>query len=384
VTQDTGTSVAVERARRFADDVVRPAAATIDAEGRMPREVMEAMAAEGLICPSLPKQLGGHGLNPVDAGLVTEAIGRACCSTRTIMTIQDALVGQTLMRWGSETHQRHLPDIAAGRRLAAFALTEPEVGSDARGITTRYEADGAGFRLSGRKKWITFGGIADLFLVVATGDDGPSVFLMERDAGGLVTEPMEGLIGNRGTHVAEIRLDATPVVAGSVVGRLGGAFPFVAGSALDNGRYSVAWGGVGIIAEATDLMCRRALERHQFGAPIADHQLIRGLIGDAKTSLHASRALCLRAGELRAAKNPQAVVETTMAKVFASRAANRAAADAVQVFGGDGCSSRFPVERLLREAKIVEIIEGTTQILTSEIAKNALREAAPRPRPGKR
>jgi hypothetical protein len=364
--------------RQFANQAIRPFAARFDAEERIPRELIDQMAERGYLAASFPEEYGGLGLDPVAYGLFTAEIGKACSSTRALLTVHTSLVGETLLRWGTdEQKNRLLPAMARGEKLAAFALSEPGAGSDARSIQTRYHRQGDHFILNGRKKWITLSGIADLFLVIATDGKQTTAFLVDREGGGITTTPIRGLLGNRAVHVAEIDFRDVAVPARNVLGQEGTGFMYIVNTALDFGRYSVAWGGLGIAQEALEAMVAYSRSRKQFGEKIYKYQLIQGMIGDAVTKIHAARALCLHAGRLRREKHNDAAIETNIAKYYTSTIAGQIASDAVQVHGANGCCGQYPAERLFREAKILEIIEGTSQIQQEIIARFGLRRYYP-------
>ena len=361
--------------RRFADEEIRPRAGQFDQNEGLPRDIINRMAEKKLLLASLPEEYGGLGLDPVHYGFLTEEISKACCSTAGLLTVQCSLVGETLFKWGSDyLKDKWLPLLASGETIGAFALSEPDVGSNARDVQTNYEPKGDGFILNGRKKWISFGDIADVFIVIASCGSVKTAFVVEREMDGLETSPMKGLLARRASHVAEIELNDVYVPAENIIGKLGSGFPYVVGTALDNGRYSIAWSGVAIAQEALDAMVTYSRSRKQFNKKLCEFQLIQGMIADAVTKIHAARALCIRAGQLRQQGDSNAVAETTIAKYFTSKVAMEVATDAVQVHGGNGCSNSFPVERLFREAKVLEIIEGTSQIQQQMIAKYGLRQ----------
>jgi len=365
----------LEEARAFADKEIRPRALEFDQKGALARDLIAKMAEKKYLVASLPERYGGLGLDPVYYGLFTEEIGKACCSTRSLITVQSSLVGETLLKWGSDEHRAELlPLMASGKRIGAFALTEPEVGTNAQGVQTTYSETSHGYVLSGRKKWASFGGIADFFIVIAKSKKQISAFIVEHDTKGVTTIPMQGLLAGRASHIAEIVLDDVVVPVSNVIGKPGSGYPYILGTALDHGRYSIAWGGVAVAQACIDAMVVYARERRQFDTKICEFQLIQGIIGDAVTKTHAARALCIRAGHLRQERNREAVVETTIAKYFASKVAMEVATDAVQVYGGNGCIDSYPVERLFREAKLLEIIEGTSQIQQQMIAGYGLRK----------
>jgi alkylation response protein AidB-like acyl-CoA dehydrogenase len=373
--EDTRQKMIVNEAREFAAEVLRPRAGDFDREETLPKDVLDEMAKRKFLLASLPEAYGGLALNPIYYGFFTEEIGKACCSTRGLITVQSSLIGETLLKWGSEEQKtRWLLSVASGEMLGAFALSEPEIGTDARGVQTRYKKDGKDYLLNGRKKWISFGEIAGFFIVIASGESEITAFIVERDRPGISVCPIKGLLGNRAAHLAEIELKDVRVPEDNVIGKPGSGFSFIVGTALDHGRYSIAWAGVAIAQEALDCMATYARKRKQFGRKIGEYQLIQRLICNAVTQTHAARALCVKAGEMRMRGDSQAVSETTIAKYFTSKIAMGIASDAIQVHGGIGCSNRYPVERLFREAKLLEIIEGTSQIQQQIIALYGLRK----------
>jgi alkylation response protein AidB-like acyl-CoA dehydrogenase len=264
--------------------------------------------------------------------------------------------------------------MATGTKIGAFALSEPDVGSNARGVQTTYQKSGNKYVINGIKKWISFGEIADFFLVIASNDTQITAFIVECEFEGIEIRPIKGMLACRASHIAEIEFNNVAVPAENVIGEIGTAFHYIVTHALDHGRYSIAWGGVAVAQEALEAMVSYATTRAQFGKKIYEFQLIRGMIGDAVTKTHAARALCLKAGEMRKKKDPYATTETTIAKYFSSKVAMEVALDSVQVHGGNGCCNSYAAERLFREAKVLEIIEGTSQIQQEIIAKYGLRK----------
>lgn len=365
----------LNEARQFSDQEVRPFAGEFEEKGAIPRELINKMAAKGYLGASFPKEYGGLGLDPVYYGLFTEEIGKACASTRSILTVHTSLVGETLLRWGTQMQKdKWLPRMVKGEAIGAFALTEPNVGTDAKGVETSYRKEGKKYVLKGKKKWITLGDIADIFLVIASQDGKVTAFLVERAFGGVTTTPIKGLLAGRAAHIAEIEFNDVEVPEENIVGKEGAGFAYVVNTALDHGRYSIAWAGVAIAQEALEAMVTYSRQRSQFGQKIYHFQLIQGIIGDAVTKIHAGRALCLRAGELRKTNHDDAIIETTIAKYFTSKIAMEVTIDAVQVHGGNGCCNQYPVERLFREAKVLEIIEGTSQVQQEMISRYGLRK----------
>lgn len=363
----------VEGAKAFAQSEIRPYVREFEEQGGVSRELIGKMAAKGYLAAPFPKEYGGLAMDQVYYGMLAEEIGKACVATKSLLTVHTSLVGETLLRWGNEAQRnKWLPLMAQGERIAAFALTEPQVGSDAKNVQSSYEKKGDHYVINGKKKWITFGHLADLFIVIAANNGKSTAFLVERSFPGVKTSPITGLMAGRSTYLAEIDLENVEVPAENILGKIDNGFEYVVSTALDHGRYSVAWSGISIAQEALELMVTYSRNRSQFGEKIRSFQLIKGMISDAVTKIHAARALCLRAGELRNANNSEYIIETTMAKYFASKVAVEVTNDALQIHGANGFSSEYAVERLYREAKVLEIIEGSSQIQQEIIASFGL------------
>ena len=369
--------------RAFAGDYIAPQAGDFDRQEAMPRQFLDGLAERGYLASHVPPEHGGRGLDMISYGLLHEEFGRVCSSTRTFLTVHDMVAEVILRIGGDELRNAWLPALTAGRYLAAFALTEPEAGSDAAAIQTTAAQDGEGYLLTGQKKWISFGQVADLFLVIARIGEGgpPGGFLVRRDTPGLTITPMKGLLGLRGTMLAELHFDECPVSGDSRVGPAGMPSGLLTGTALQLGRYSVAWGCVGIGESCMEASFQYSSERTQFGVLLGQHQLIRRMLTDMVTDVRAARLLCLQAGHLLQARDATAIQATLIAKYFASRMANRVASDAVQIHGANGTSDTRPIERHFRDARIMEIIEGSTQIQQITIAKYGLQEYRPRGSP---
>jgi alkylation response protein AidB-like acyl-CoA dehydrogenase len=351
------------KAREFVRERIAPHAGRWEREEGFPVELIDELRKAGLLGAPLPAEVGGGALDPVAYGLVTEEIGRGCSSVRSLLTVHD-MATLAVHRWGSPVLREELvPSLARGERVAAFALSEPGVGSDGAAVETEARRDGGGHLvLSGRKKWITCGRIADLFLVIARHDLGPVALLVDGDSEGIAREPIRDVMGTGASHLAALTFDGCRVPEGRIVGRPGFGFSAVAATALDHGRYSVAWGSVGIAQACLDASLAYTAERRQFGVPLREHQLVRRELTDMIVDTRAARLLCYRAGHLRRAGSPAALGETQVAKYFASRAAVRAARAAVQLHGANGLSPAYPVARYLRDAQVTEIIEGSSQI----------------------
>jgi len=348
--------------RAFAAAEIAPHAGRWDREEKIPAELVGKLREQGYLGSLLSRELGGGRTDMITYGLLTEEVARACSSVRSLLTVHD-MVAHAIQRWGSrELKDRYLPSMARGELLGALALSEPNAGSDAKSVETTATEDGDSWVIEGRKKWTTFGQIAGLFLVFAQVTDKPAAFLVERETPGLTVKPLRGITGTRASMLAELFFEGCRIPKGHLVGRVGFGISHVAAAALEQGRYSVAWGSVGIAQACLDACRSYAADRRQFGVPLADHQLVRRMLTDMIVDVRAARLLCLRAGGLRESGDPGAFMETMAAKYFASRVAVRAANDAVQIHGANGISEDYPVNRYLRDAKVMEIIEGSTQI----------------------
>jgi glutaryl-CoA dehydrogenase (non-decarboxylating) len=353
--------------REFVEREIVPFADTFDREERLPPEIITKLAASGYLRAALPEKSGG--MDAVTLGLLNEEVGRGCSSVRSLLTVHHMVV-IAVSRWGSERQKKDwLPPLAGGETIAAFGLSEQNVGSDARQVETAATRVGDSFILNGEKKWISFGQVASLFLIFARCEGRPCAFLVPHDADGFSTRSMTGLLGVRASMLAELRLTECRVPQESLIGGVGFGFSHIAATALDYGRYSVAWGCVGIAQACLDACLSHARERKQFGSLLKDHQLVRRMLSDMMTEVRAARLLCLHAGHLKELGDPAAIPETFIAKYFASRTAMRAASNAVQIHGARGCSAESSVARYFRDAKVMEIIEGSNEIQQLTIAE---------------
>ena len=360
--------------RAFVDEAIAPYANQWDREERTPLELIQKLAHKGYLGALLPKDMGGSGMDTITYGLLSEEIGRGCSSLRSLLTVHN-MVAYALLKWGSQSQKAYwIPKLASGDAIAAFALSEPNVGSDAKSVETTAILSGNSYLLNGKKKWITYGQIADVFLVFAQCDGKPSAFLVDKNSPGLSIEPISGMLGVRASMLAQLHLNDCQISQENLVCRQGFGFSHVAASALDCGRYSVAWGCVGIAQACLEACIEYTSQRKQFGVYLREHQLIRQLITDAIVNIKAARLLCYQAGYLKDIGNPKSIMETSIAKYFASTTATKVTSDAVQIHGGNGCSSDYPVQRYFRDAKIMEIIEGSTQIQQLTIADYGYQE----------
>ena len=360
--------------RDFVEREIIPDANRCDREQNTPVQLIQKLAQREYLGAVIPKAQGGSNMDAIAFGLLNEEIGRGCSSLRSLLTVH-SMVARAICKWGSK-HQKEywLPKLATGEAIAAFALSEPNVGSDAKSVETTATISGDSYVLNGQKKWITYGQIADIFLVFAQCENQPSAFLVEKDSPGLSIKPISGMLGVRASMLAELHLDNCRIPQENLVGRLGFGFSYVASSALDYGRYSVAWGCVGVAQACLEACLRYTSQRKQFGVYLKEHQLIRQMIAEMIVNIKAARLLCYQAGYLKEIGDPRAFTETSIAKYFAAKILTNVANDAVQIHGANGCSSEYPVERYLRDAKIMEIIEGSTQIQQISIADYGYQE----------
>ena len=355
--------------RQFAKKEIEPYAAEWDRTEQLPRSVIQQLGERKYLGSIIPERWGGAGLEMISYGLLHEEFGRACSSLRSLITVHD-MVAFAILKWGSEKQKSTwLPQLASGSIIAGFAASEPDVGSEIANIKTTATAHNGGFSLRGRKKWITAGQIADLFLVLAKAEGKPTTFLVERSRPNFDVKPIHGMLGTRASMLAELTFDDCPVSSEDILGRTGFGLLTAVSTGLGLGRYSVACGCVGIAQACLDASLQYANSREQFGALLRDHQLIQQLLSEMVTNVRAARLLCFHAGYLKQAGDPGAELQTFIAKYFASRAATKSATDAVQIHGAIGCTGVHSVERYFRDAKIMEIIEGSTQIQQMTIAK---------------
>jgi glutaryl-CoA dehydrogenase (non-decarboxylating) len=351
------------RVRDFVKNNLDPVASQIDASQTTPTSLIRAMAEAGWLGAALPTDWGGGGLDPLSYGLVTEEVGRASSAVRSLMTVHN-MSAQAIVRFGSkEQRARWLPFLCKGQKTIAFALTEPDARGAAGEINTSVKKDGSGYRLTGRKTWITYGQIADLFLVFAREDQGPGAFIVERGMPGFTLDPIVDPLGTRGSMLAHLHFDQVRLEASHKIGATGAGLSFVANTALDHGRFSVAWGATGIVRGCLEASASYAGDRNRGANALIDHQLIQRRLTNILMRETTSRALCYRAANFRHRQDARAAAETSLAKYHAADAAFKAATDAVAIHGGDGCSASFPIGRYMRDATVLNIIEGTQEML---------------------
>jgi butyryl-CoA dehydrogenase len=355
-----------ETAREFTDKEIVPVARDNDRNERFDTELVQKIADMGFLGSIVSEEYGGRGLDYLSYGLIVEEIGRGDSSARTVVSVQTSLVAKTVENWGTE-EQKHqwLPKLCSGEALGCFALTEPDMGSDAANPKTRATKVDGGWKISGQKMFISMGNYAQLALVFAQTDPeqghrGMACFLVPTESSGFSASEIHGKLGLRSSDTAELALDGVEVPDSAMLGEVGEGFK-VAMSALDSGRFSVASGCVGISQGCVEASVEYSKSREQFGRPIASFQLVQEMIADMVVDTEAARGLVWRAGWLKDNGKPS-TTETSIAKLYATEAAVRNANLAIQVHGGSGYVDDYPVERYLRDARVTTLYEGTSQI----------------------
>lgn len=360
-----------QEVREFANREVAPLAAQTDAQQLLPSSVVQSLRDRGYLGFTVSPQFNGQGGDFIRYGILCEEIGKACSSTRSLLTVHD-MVAYAIDRWGnSEQKNQWLPQLARGEKLGAFSISEESVGSHIAAVQTSATQVNGGFIVNGVKKWVTFGQLADLLLVMVRCDDKLTALLVDANAPGLTRRPISGMLGMRGAMLAELVFEDCFVPHENLLARIGFGASHVATSALQLGRYNVACGSVGIGQACIELCCRHTTERHQFGVPLKDHQLVQRALTDMLVEVRAARLVCNQAGYSLATAQPNALVQTFEAKYVASRVAMRAARQAVQLHGAAGCLDSSAVSRLFRDAKVMEIIEGTNEICQVALARHS-------------
>jgi alkylation response protein AidB-like acyl-CoA dehydrogenase len=366
--------------RELARDRIAPRAREIDATAEFPWDIVDLFRTHDLFALPFPPEYGGLSGSALTLNVAIEEVAKACASSALILAVQ-ALGGYPIMLGGSdEQKQRFLPDLATGRKLGAYALTEPGAGSDPGGMETRATRQGDEYVITGSKIWITDGGVADTIVVFAKTDPkggagGVSAFVLDnaRELAGFTATEIHGKLGIRGSNTAELHLDEVVVPAANRLGEEGSGFA-LAMRVLDRSRPGVAAQALGISQGALDYAVSYAKERKQFGKAIAEFQAIQFMIADMETQTAAARAMVYYASQLIDEGSPEVTHFAALAKLLASDAAMRVTTDAVQVLGGYGYVNEYPVERMMRDAKITQIYEGTNQIQRLVIARSLLRD----------
>lgn len=369
-----------ELAARIADERIKPVAAELDEKGEFPWDLMKVLAESDLFGVWLPVEYGGLGGGVLEQVLVVEELSRACSGVA-VSYAASGLGSYPILLFGSEEQkQKYLPDVASGAKLAAFGLTEANAGSDAGAIETTAVLDGDHYVLNGTKQWITNGGEAEIYTVIAMtdkskGSRGASAFIVEKGTPGFSFGKKEDKMGIRASATRELIFEDCRIPKENLLGREGMGF-IVAMRTLDMTRPGIGAQAVGIAQGALDVALAYARERKQFGQPIASFQAVGHMLADMATEIEAARALVYAVARTIDSGAKDFSKESAMAKVFASDVAMRVTTDAVQILGGYGYMKEYPVEKMMRDAKITQIYEGTNQIQRNVISLELIKQAA--------
>lgn len=367
-------------ARQAAEEKIRPVAAQYDQSGEFPWEIMEALAGMDFFRIYIDEQYGGLGLGAMGLVLVTEELSRACGGIALGFAATALGTMPILLSGSEEQKKKYLPDLAAGKKLAAFGLTEPDAGSDATRMKTTARLDGDHYVLNGVKHFITNGGVAKIYTIIATtdpskGSRGASAFIVEEGTPGFSYGKKEHKMGIRASATCELIFEDCRVPKENLIGKEGQGFP-VALRTLDRSRPGVAAQALGIAQGALDLAVGYARKRVQFGQSIASFQATQYKFADMATRIEAARALIYSVGRMIDAGVKDFSKESAMCKLFASDVAMDVTIEAVQIFGGYGYMQEYPIEKYMRDAKITQIYEGTSEIQRNVIGRAVVKEGA--------
>ncbi|MBE6029757.1 MAG: acyl-CoA dehydrogenase [Clostridiales bacterium] len=362
--------------RDFAETEVEPLAADIDAEHRFPEETVEKMAQYGLLGVPFPTEYGGAGGDHISYAITVEELSKKCASTGVICSAHTSLCCWPIFNWGTEEQrQKYLPDLLSGKKLGAFGLTEPNAGTDASGQQTRAVDGGDCWILDGAKVFITNGGYADVFVVMAMtdkskGNHGISSFIVEKGDPGFSIGKTEDKMGICASSTTELIFQECKIPKDRLLGEVGQGFK-VAMSTLDGGRIGIASQALGIAQGALDVTVEYMKARKQFGKSLSKFQALQFVVADLETQIQAARLLVYRAADMKDKHLPYGPA-AAMAKLFAAETAMHVTTKCVQLHGGYGYTKDYPVERMMRDAKITEIYEGTSEVQRMVIAASVL------------
>jgi butyryl-CoA dehydrogenase/short/branched chain acyl-CoA dehydrogenase len=364
-----------DQVRQFAEAEVRPLVAQMDKDGQIPRAIIDKCFDLGIMGVEIPEKHGGAGATFFMSVLVVEELARVDASVAVLVDVQNTLVNNALLRWGTEEqHARYFPKLAS-KWVGAYALSEAGSGSDAFALSCRAEDKGDHYELTGRKLWITNAAEAELFIVMATldpakGYKGITSFLVERSFAGFSVGKKEDKLGIRASSTCELILEGVRVPKENVLGEVGKGYK-IAIETLNEGRIGIGSQMVGVAQGAFEHGLRYAQERQQFGKPIADFQAVQFQLAELATQIEASRLLSYNAARLRDT-GASFIKEAAMAKLFASRMAEEVTSKVIEIYGGYGFTREYPVEKYFRDQKVGQIYEGTTNMQLAVIAKQIL------------
>jgi len=360
----------------FARESILPTAAERDKTKEFPKDIIKQMGELGLMGMSVPPEYNGAGVDTISYSLALQEIGYACASTAVIMSVHNSVSCGPIYRFGSDfLKENYLKPLAAGTKLGCFAVTEPGAGSDPAGAKSTAKKDGNSYILNGTKAWITSGKNADVVVATAYTDKakkhrGISNFVLKKGMPGFIVGPEENKMGQRASDCTSLIFEDCRVPAENLLGEEGQGF-IIAMTALDEGRIGIASLSVGLSQACLDAAVTYAQERVQFGSPISKFQGIRWMIADMAVQIEASRLLTFNAASMKD-RGEKFTREASMAKLFASETANRSAYQAIQIHGGYGYSKEYPVERYYRDARVLTIYEGTSEVQRIVIANNTI------------
>lgn len=367
-------------ARQIAEERIVPVRAELDEKEEFPHEIMKVLAQSDLFGLFIPEEFGGLGKGCLELCIAVEELSKACLGVATTYAA-NALGTYPILLYGSdEQKKKYLPDVTAGKKLVAFGLTEANAGSDASGIQTTAKLDGSEYILNGTKQWITNGGEADIYTIIAMtdrskGPRGASAFIVEKGTPGFTFGKKENKMGIRASITSELVFDNCRIPKNNIISKEGTGF-LVAMKTLDKSRTGVGAQGVGVAQGAFEEAVKFARQRHQFGHPIISFQAIQHMLADMAMQTEAARALVYCVARYVDSGAKDISKESAMAKTFATDVAMKVAVDAVQVMGGAGYMREYPVEKMMRDAKILQIYEGTNQIQRNVIGQEIIKEAA--------
>ncbi|MBI3564595.1 MAG: acyl-CoA dehydrogenase family protein [Elusimicrobia bacterium] len=365
-----------DSARDFAEKRLKPGAQEWDEHEKIPDAVYKEAGELGFFGLSVPEEFGGLGVDPLAYAVAMEELARGSAALQVCVTVHNSLVASAIAKHGTdEQKKKYLPKMATGEWIGAYSLSEPGAGTDAGSLACSAVDKGDHWLVNGTKAWVTSGGFASVFLVFVStnreaGSRGVTCLLVDKDAPGFTSGKKEKKMGLRASDTRELVFQDARIPKSALLGGVGGGFK-IAMSQLDAGRIGIAAQAVGIGTAALEEAVSYAKQRRQFGKTLAEFQLTQAKIADMATNLDAARLLVYRAAE-RLGKGLKCTREASMAKSFASRAANKACFDAVQIHGGNGFVREFPVERYYRDVRVTEIYEGTTEVQSLIVARDVL------------
>jgi acyl-CoA dehydrogenase len=367
----------VETARKFTKDQIIPVAGKLDEHGEFPRKIFEQAWELGLTNVEIPEEVGGLGLKCLDYVLVLEEINYGCAAVGTTFAA-NTLGSMPLILAGSDAQKKeYLGRLTEAPIYAAYACSEPEAGSDVAGMQTKFAQHGDDFVLNGQKRWITNGGVANWFTVLATSDPklrhkGITAFVVDANTPGVTIGKKEDKMGQRASNTTDIIFEDAKIPKKNLIGQVGDGFK-IAMKTFDRSRPWIGAGALGLMRRSLDECVRYAKERKTFGVPIAQHQAIQFMLAEMAISYEASRLLTHKAANLIDQGDLQSIV-SSYSKAFSADAAMKVTTDAVQIFGGYGYTKEYPVEKLMRDAKLLQIYEGTSQIQRVVIGRHLLKD----------